>query len=506
MAKQTIGLGSVANDGNGDDLRTGGDKINDNFNELYTALGDGTTLGLTAAITSAGALMDSEVTDLAGIKGVTVSTLQVKPAEGAFVDGDKTKLDGIAASANNYSHPNHTGDVTSTGDGSTVIANNAVTNAKLAQVPEASIKGRISELTGDVEDLDADDVTSMLNVFTSTLKGLVPASGGGTVNYLRADGTFAEPPGSAGTPEAQLTVYNGTGSTIAKGVPVYISGFDATSGNVSVTTADADGSGTMPAIGVTRESIANAASGQVTLHGEVTGIDTSSTAINDPLYVSTSGALSTTPPATGIVQRVGFVTRVDAVNGEMLVAIGIEGRPLNDNSALEDVNDNEVIQFGVTASAVNHIKVTNSATGNSPIIEAVGGDTNIDINLVTKGTGRTVIERPQATHVINAQTGTTYTLALADQDAVVTMSNASANTLTIPANATTAIPIGTKVEVWQLGAGVTTIEGATGVTLQGNGGSVSAGSCDIQTRYGGATLTKIDTNTWMVGGDIDTVA
>jgi cytoskeletal protein CcmA (bactofilin family) len=57
------------------------------------------------SVEAAGALMDSEVTDLAGIKGVTISTLQVKPSEGAFADGDKTKLDGIAANANNYSLP-----------------------------------------------------------------------------------------------------------------------------------------------------------------------------------------------------------------------------------------------------------------------------------------------------------------------------------------------------------------------------------------------------------------
>ncbi len=50
-------------------------------------------------VTAAGALMDSEVTDLAGVKGVTISTLQVKPSEGAFANGDKTKLDGIEASA-----------------------------------------------------------------------------------------------------------------------------------------------------------------------------------------------------------------------------------------------------------------------------------------------------------------------------------------------------------------------------------------------------------------------
>ena len=53
----------------------------------------------TANVTAAGALMDSELTDLAGVKGVTISTLQVKPSEGAFANGDKTKLDGIEASA-----------------------------------------------------------------------------------------------------------------------------------------------------------------------------------------------------------------------------------------------------------------------------------------------------------------------------------------------------------------------------------------------------------------------
>ena len=50
-------------------------------------------------VEAAGALMDSELTDLAGVKGVTISTLQVKPSEGAFANGDKTKLDAIEASA-----------------------------------------------------------------------------------------------------------------------------------------------------------------------------------------------------------------------------------------------------------------------------------------------------------------------------------------------------------------------------------------------------------------------
>lgn len=60
---------------------------------------DGADVTDTTNVTAAGALMDSELTDLAGVKGVTISTLQVKPAEGAFADGDKTKLDGIETGA-----------------------------------------------------------------------------------------------------------------------------------------------------------------------------------------------------------------------------------------------------------------------------------------------------------------------------------------------------------------------------------------------------------------------
>lgn len=79
-------------------------------------------------------------------------------------DADKTKLDGIATNANNYTHPNHTGDVTSTGDGATVIAANVVTNAKLAQVATSTLKGRVTAAAGNVEDLTAVQVRTIINV------------------------------------------------------------------------------------------------------------------------------------------------------------------------------------------------------------------------------------------------------------------------------------------------------------------------------------------------------
>jgi hypothetical protein len=66
---------------------------------------------------------------------------------GGTVDGrdvatDGAKLDTIATNANNYSHPNHSGEVTSVGDGATTIVNRAVTNSKLANMVEDAIKGR----------------------------------------------------------------------------------------------------------------------------------------------------------------------------------------------------------------------------------------------------------------------------------------------------------------------------------------------------------------------------
>ena len=63
MAKQTINIGSTANDGTGSTLRVGGDIINDNFNEIYTAFGDGSTL--TAPLTAAGtATLTNKTIDL----------------------------------------------------------------------------------------------------------------------------------------------------------------------------------------------------------------------------------------------------------------------------------------------------------------------------------------------------------------------------------------------------------------------------------------------------------
>jgi len=66
--------------------------------------------------------------------------------------------------ANNYTHPDHTGDVASVGDGATTINNDVVNNAKLTNMAEDTIKGRITTGTGDPEDLTASQVRTIINV------------------------------------------------------------------------------------------------------------------------------------------------------------------------------------------------------------------------------------------------------------------------------------------------------------------------------------------------------
>lgn len=111
-----------------------------------------------------------------------------------------TSTDYARADHTHGSPPELSGDVTSNNSGITTIANNAVSNAKLADMAEATIKGRaVGAGTGDPQDLTGTQATAILDTFTSSLKGLAPASGGGTSNYLRADGTWAVPPGSGGT-------------------------------------------------------------------------------------------------------------------------------------------------------------------------------------------------------------------------------------------------------------------------------------------------------------------
>jgi hypothetical protein len=106
------------------------------------------------------------------------------------------------------------------------------------------------------------------------------------------------------------------------------------------------------------------------------------------------------------------------------------------------------------------------------------------------------VAAPGAGAGVNAQTGTAYTLALTDNGGWVTMSNASASTLTVPPNSSVAFPVGAQIEGAQLGAGQVTITPGSGVTINAVPG------LKVGAQYGVFGLKKIATDTWLAYGKL----
>jgi len=105
-----------------------------------------------AATFNAGATFNGDITVTGTVDGRDVAT-------------DGTKLDGIATNANNYTHPNHTGDVTSVADGATTIVDDAVTYAKIQNIVGNNVLlGNDDGAGSAVQELTAANVRSIINV------------------------------------------------------------------------------------------------------------------------------------------------------------------------------------------------------------------------------------------------------------------------------------------------------------------------------------------------------
>lgn len=119
---------------------------------------------------------------------------------------------------------------------------------------------------------------------------------------------------------------------------------------------------------------------------------------------------------------------------------------------------------------------------------------------VTGAVGATGATGAGGVEAVNAQVGTTYTFVLTDRDDLVTASNGSAQTYTIPLNSSVAFPTGSLVNLIQIGTGQVTVQGAGGVTLNSTG----ATSAQPKTRaqYSVLTLIKAGTDTWYATGDV----
>jgi hypothetical protein len=163
------------------------------------------------------------------------------------------------------------------------------------------------------------------------------------------------------------------------------------------------------------------------------------------------------------------------------------------NGLVVDAGDATVTTGGVMYSDTFDTNVTAAGvTLSGTTLAADGTDSNITINITPKGTG--TVNAPIG---INAQTDD-YQLVIGDAGKLITMNKATAVTLTVPKSATVAFNIGTRILVSQTNTGVVTIapeDGAiTIVSLNSN--------TDIAGQYGTAELIKIDTDVWLLFGDL----
>jgi hypothetical protein len=167
------------------------------------------------------------------------------------------------------------------------ILNNAVTNAKLAQMSALTIKGNNTGGTANAADLTVAQVNAILPVFTSSLNGLVPASGGGTTNFLRADGTWAVA-GTGTVTSVSVVTANGVSGTVATAtttpaITLVLGAITpssvAASGTVSGSNFSGSSSGT------------NTGDQTITLTGDVTGSGTGSFATT--LAATTNATITT---------------------------------------------------------------------------------------------------------------------------------------------------------------------------------------------------------------------
>jgi len=109
----------------------------------------------------------------------------------------------------------------------------------------------------------------------------------------------------------------------------------------------------------------------------------------------------------------------------------------------------------------------------------------------------TWIEQDDTTLSFNAQTGTTYTLVASDSAKLVTTSNASAVTVTIPPSVFTT---GNQINVQSIGVGLTSFVAGSGVTITSTGATSAAPI--LRARYSACTIICTGSNTFTVLGDI----
>lgn len=232
--------------------------------------------------------------------------------------------------------------------------------------------------------------------------------------------------------------------------------------------------------------------GQVDLTTDVTGVLPDANVANDITITNISQVQDLTATATELNYTDGVTsaiqTQLDAKEGTV-----VWDDFLTETTGNVDVDTSEAT--GLSGVYMRLADTTQLVWGdglNSSLIAGVETITwdSTDIYSVLD-------DKMGVTITANDEIGTTYTLALADGGGMVTLTNASPVTVTVPPNSTTAFPIGTQILLVQEGAGLVTVSAGAGVTINSSGSALSLGG-----QYSSGTLIKRATDTWLLIGDL----
>jgi hypothetical protein len=235
---------------------------------------------------------------------------------------------------------------------------------------------------------------------------------------------------------------------------------------------------------------------------KITGLGTPTVSTDATTKGYVDGITTAPSNLTGVITSVGPATSIASQTGTGSTFV-VQNTPTLTTPVLGVATATSI--NGTTIPSTKTLVVTTdklsalAATTSSELAGVISDET---------GTGALVfgtspaISDPKIAQTINAQTGTTYTFVLADQGKYITASNASAQTYSIPTNATAAFPIGTSIDLIQIGAGQVTVSAASSgtTTVLSTGGTAAAPKARVQ--YSALTCKKVATDTWHVIGDI----
>ena len=200
---------------------------------------------------------------------------------------------------------------------------------------------------------------------------------------------------------------------------------------------------------------------------------------------------------TSLLATKSYVDTADALKAA-LASPAFTGTPTAP-TATAGTNTTQVATTAFVGTAVSALVASAPAALDTlnELAAALGSDANFSTTMTNALALKASKVELAAATVASFNTKTTsYTPVLSDEGNVIEMDSASANSVTIPPASSVAFTIGSSIDVFQKGAGQTTIVAGAGVTILNTPG------LKFRDRYSMATLVKRDTNTWIVSGDL----